>query len=102
MCIEKGLDVSYSNVKFSDIAHFVGLEHHAALRDIHTFELHRSRIPTALFKEMVKDMDLMLMQYGPPMEHQTEEASSRFIAPVTFSPLQVVEQASHILRNADI
>jgi hypothetical protein len=96
------LHVSFSRVKFSDIARFVGLDRHAALRDIDTFELHRSRIPTALFKEMVKDMDLMLMQYGTPVEHQTEEASSRFIAPVTFSPLRVVEQASHILRNADI
>jgi hypothetical protein len=41
------------------------------------------RVPTALFKKIVTDMDLMFMQYGLPMEHQTEEASSRFIAPVS-------------------
>lgn len=86
-CIEEGLHVSFSRVKFSDVARFVGLDRHAALRDIDTFELHRSRIPTSLFKVMVTDMDLMLMQYGTPTEHQTEEASSRFIAPVRISYL---------------
>ena len=86
-CIEEGLHVSFSHVKFSNIAHFVGLDHHAALRDIDMFKLHRSRIPTSLFKVMVTDMDLMLMQYGTPTEHQTEEASSQFIAPVGISYL---------------
>ena len=59
-CIEEGLHVSFSRVKFSDIAHFVGLNHHAALHDIDTFELHQSRIPTSLFKVMVTDMDLIV------------------------------------------
>ena len=72
-------------MKFSDVACFVGLDRHAALCDIDTFELHRSRIPTSLSKVMVTDMDFMLMQYGMLTEHQTEEASSRFIAPVRIS-----------------
>jgi hypothetical protein len=45
------------------------------LRDIGTFELNRSRIPTALFKSIVQDIDMMLVQYGPPTDHETEEAT---------------------------
>ena len=76
--------MSLSDVKFSDVAHFVGLEPYNLLRGIKIFELQRSRIPTALFKTIVRDMDLMFMQYGRPWEHLNEEASSRFIAPVGF------------------
>ena len=91
--MEKGLNVSFSLVKFYDIARFVGLDRHAALRDIDNFKLHRYRIPTALFKAMVNDMDLMFMRLT---EHQTKEASSRFIAPVRASySLDRITTASH-------
>lgn len=61
---------------------FVGLEAHRNLRDIATFDLYRSRIPTSLFRSIVQDMDVLLHQYGPPFEHATEEATSQFLAPV--------------------
>ena len=46
--LEKGLDASFSGVKYNDIAPFVGLDPFRFLKDIGTFELHRSRIPTGL------------------------------------------------------
>jgi hypothetical protein len=55
------------------------------MNDIETFGLHRSRIPTGLFKSIVQDIDVMLVQYGPPVEHRTEEARSRFLSPVSAS-----------------
>jgi hypothetical protein len=35
-----------------------------------------------VFKSIVEDMDIMLMQYGPPPEQMTEETMSRFFSPV--------------------
>ena len=73
--------VSFSKVTYA-IAPFVGLNPLRFLRDIRTFEIHRSRIPTHLFKSIVTDMDIILMQYGPPPEQLTQEARSRFSSPV--------------------
>jgi hypothetical protein len=67
------------------MAPFVGLQRHLEMNDIETFDLHRSRIPTALFKSIVCDIDVMQVQYGPPFEHETEEVRSRFLSPVSVS-----------------
>jgi len=80
--LEYGVGASFSKVTYAEVADRVGLQDASALKDIQTFELHRSRIPTDLFKSIVMDMDVMLMQYGPLPEHQTEEAKSRFFSPV--------------------
>jgi hypothetical protein len=53
------------------------------LYDTPLFTLGRSRIPTALFKDIVKDMDILMIQYGAPEHHETEIARSRFLAPVS-------------------
>ena len=66
------------------------------LTDIATFELHRCRIPTTLFKSIVQDIDIMLVQYGPPIEHKTEEARSRFLPPVSASQFFVRESKPKI------
>ena len=63
----------------------VGLEFYRKMKDVETFHLHRSRIPTALFKSIVQNIDVMLMQYGPPIEHNTEMAGSQFLSPVSAS-----------------
>jgi hypothetical protein len=68
-----------------DIAPFVGLEPDRNMKDMEIFHLHRSRIPTALFKQIVQSIDVMLVQYGPPFEHRTKEATSRFVSPVSVS-----------------
>jgi len=77
-----GLDVSFSKVKYESIAEFVGLDPLYSFEDAPTFELHRSRIPTSLFRRIVEDVDDMIMQYGPPEDHKTEESTSRFFSPV--------------------
>ena len=57
------MEVSFSKVTYADR---VGLR-----EETQTFELHRSRISTELFKSIVMDMDVTLMQYGPLPDHQT-------------------------------
>ena len=67
---------------YVEVAPLVGLDPPKFLTDIRTFDIHRSRIPTDLFKSIVTDIDVMLMKYGPPPMHMTEEAGSRFFSPV--------------------
>jgi hypothetical protein len=64
------------------------------MKDIATFELHRSRIPTTLFKSVVQDIDIMLVQYGLPIDHETEEARSRFLCPASASQLFIRQSKS--------
>ncbi|KAF8332067.1 uncharacterized protein EI90DRAFT_3123141 [Cantharellus anzutake] len=93
---EHGVGVGFSKVTYDDVAPLVGLEPWNALKDIGTFEIHRSRIPTDLFKSIVMDIDILLMQHGPPHEHKTEEARSRFFSPI-FNHL--VKEFTFTLRN---
>jgi hypothetical protein len=79
------MDISFSNVQYKDIAPFVGLRPGLNMNDIETFGLHRSRIPTKLFKLIVQNIDVMMVQYGPPIEHYTEDTRSRFLSPVSVS-----------------
>ena len=76
------VDGSFANVTFEDMAEFVELNPRLELDDIGTFNLHRSRIPTDLFQSIVEDMDVVLVQYGPPSAQNNEEATSRFLSPV--------------------
>ena len=55
------MNVSFSNVKFIDIAPFVNLDYIRNLGDAPMFDLRRSRIPTELFKDIVSDMDILLI-----------------------------------------
>ncbi|KAM6493220.1 hypothetical protein JOM56_011354 [Amanita muscaria] len=80
--MEKGLNIGFSNIKYLDIAPFVGLDPLWNLSDAPLFHLRRSRIPTALFRDIVMDMDVLLTQYGNFENHTTEEARSRFLAPI--------------------
>ena len=48
-----------------------------------TFEIHRARIPTSMFKEIVNDLDIAMYQYGEPLDHNNVEARSRCFAPVS-------------------
>jgi len=80
--LEEGLNISFSNVKYESIADFVGLDPVYKFEDAPTFDIFRSRIPTPLFKKIVEDIDDMVIQYGPPEQHMTEEATSRFFSPV--------------------
>jgi hypothetical protein len=82
------LNISFSEVKYKHIAPSVGLRPLWNFSDAPVFDLHRSRIPTALFKEIVADMDTLVMQFGtlrPTLRQRqiTEDARSRVLAPVS-------------------
>jgi hypothetical protein len=94
--MEKGLNVSFFNVKYLDIAPFVGLDPLRNFGDAPLFDLRRSRIPTALFRDIVTDIDVLLIQYGTLQNHTTEEARSRFLSPI-FNRL--VAQFGSSIRN---
>ena len=81
--LAKGLDVSFSKVTYRDIAPRVGLDNLLKGNDMHTFDIHRARIPTPLFKAIVEDLGIVMNQYGEPRDHKNEAARSRFLAPVS-------------------
>ncbi|KIK09792.1 hypothetical protein K443DRAFT_301106 [Laccaria amethystina LaAM-08-1] len=78
------------------MAEFVELNPRLELDDIGTFNLHRSRIPTDLFRSIVEDMDVLLAQYGPLRAQNNEEARSRFLSPI-FNRL--IAQFNFAFRN---
>jgi hypothetical protein len=55
------------------------------MNDIDTFGLHCSRIPTQLFKLIVQEIDVMMVQHGPLIEHHIKEVRSQFLSPVSAS-----------------
>jgi hypothetical protein len=59
--VEKGLN-QFSTIKYCDIAPRVGLAPEAAGRDMKTFDIHRARIPTSMFKDIVQDLDIAMNQ----------------------------------------
>ena len=81
--LAKGLNVSFSDVAYRDIAPRVGLDPSLKGNDMQVFDIHRARIPTALFKAIVEDLGIVMNQYGEPRDHKNEAARSRFLAPVS-------------------
>lgn len=86
------MDISFSNVPYKDIAPSVGLNPIGNFFDAPLFDLHRSRIPTTLLKDIVMDMDALFMHFGtliPTLMQQrlTEDARSRVLAPVSIVTL---------------
>lgn len=79
----RSLDVSFSRIQFQHIAPLVGLAPEFELRDVGLFEVNRARITDELFAKIHDDMCVAVNNYGPPMDHENEEARSRFIAPVS-------------------
>ena len=61
----------------------MGLEPCLCLQDAPTLPMHRARIPNALFKEIIEDIEVVMKQYGSTSDHQNEEARSRFLAPAS-------------------
>ena len=80
---EKGPNVSFSEVEYLDIAPRVGLKPTLQGRDMKTFDIHRARILTSLFKEIVEDLDVAMYQYGGPDYHDNVEVMSKYLAPVS-------------------
>jgi hypothetical protein len=61
---EKGLNINFSTISYHDIARMVGLDPLSAGKDMSTFEIHRARIPTSLFKLIIGDFEIIMNQYG--------------------------------------
>lgn len=78
----QGFKCQLSKVKYKNIAHFVGLDPVRQFLDAPTFDIDRARIPSELFKEIVEEIQSNMQEYGPPSEHENEEARSRYLAPV--------------------
>ncbi|KAL7266063.1 hypothetical protein RUND412_011405 [Rhizina undulata] len=45
------------------------------------YQIRRARVPASVFLGIVRDLNKMVNQYGPPHEHRTEEARSRYLSP---------------------
>jgi hypothetical protein len=80
---ERRLNVSFSKVKYHEMAPKVGLFPFRGCDDMGTFVIHRARIRTSLSKEIVQDIEVALRQYGEPFQQLNEEARSRYLAPVS-------------------
>jgi hypothetical protein len=50
-------------------------------KDASKFYPCRSLIPTVLFKDIIKDIGVLMPQYGTLSDHRTEEARLCFLAP---------------------
>ncbi|KAJ5977690.1 hypothetical protein N7501_001032 [Penicillium viridicatum] len=75
----KKFDVSFSNASYKEIGPYVWLDPDRADRDMLPLDVCRSRIPTDLFRDIVRDVEDAFTQYGPLDAHENEEARSRFI-----------------------
>lgn len=92
--IARGLNVSFSEVKYENIAPFVNLDPHADAEDAKTFLINRARIPTRDFKNIVEEMQRLGSQYRRPQDHANEEARSRYIAGVGIFYIPLYELAN--------
>ncbi|TDL16563.1 hypothetical protein BD410DRAFT_731203 [Rickenella mellea] len=90
---EKGLNVSFSKVKYKEIAHYVGLDHVKRFNDAVLFDLYRSRVPNVIFRSIVEDIDMLILQYGPLMDQANEEATSRTLSPIFNRLVAIFEHA---------
>jgi hypothetical protein len=93
---DEQLDVSFSKAKYSEIAMFYNLNPRYHMWDADRFHMKRARIPTDVFQRIVSDIDLMLQVYGPPELHGTEDARSRFLAPLWH---HIVAKFGMLVRN---
>ena len=76
----KILPVSFSNVKYTDVAPYVWLDPLGKGEDIRKLDTFRSRIPQDIFRKIHIDVNNVVLQYGRMASHDNEEARSRFIA----------------------
>jgi hypothetical protein len=80
--LEKGLDVSFSHVTYNVIALLVSLDPVYKGEDAPNFLVARARVPKSFSKLVVQDVERTMKQYGKLIQHGSEEAHSRFLAPV--------------------
>jgi len=77
---ENNLEVSFSNVKYADIAQRVGLDPLAEGQDIPTFPMYRARLTNTTFQAIIQNIEDLSLQYGHMGLHKNEEARARFLS----------------------
>jgi|SRR5579862_5903750 len=86
MHLDNNLEVSFSRVRYVDIAPKVGLEASGEGRDIPSFPVFRARITNDLFHKILEDIREFTFQYRSWEDHETEEARSRYLSAVRLPP----------------
>jgi hypothetical protein len=74
--------VSFSKVRYVDIAPSVGLDPYLDGTDIPTFEMSCARLPNVIFSIIIDDLQRLEAQYGRVENHMNEEARSRYLSGV--------------------
>ena len=80
---ENNLEVSFSKVKYKDIAPRLGLDPLQRGSDICPFDMFRARLPNVVFNKIAEDLRVFSAQYGNMDEHENEEARARFLSAVS-------------------
>lgn len=75
---EYKLDVSFSRVKYMDIAPLVGLEPIIEGFDIEMFAMSRARLPDTVFQKILAELHVFALQ-------RNEEARSRFLSAIRYN-----------------
>jgi len=66
---EHNLNISFSNVKYVDIAPKVGLKPFLEGEDIPTFPMYRARLTNDVFKRIIENLEDLALQYGDMSSH---------------------------------
>ena len=75
--------MSFSKVRYVDIAPLVGLDPRVEGDDIPTFKMSYARLPNAIFSKIINDLQELEAQYGRVKKHTNEETRSRYLAGVS-------------------
>lgn len=82
MLKKEGVDVSFSNATWNDVAGLVGLNPQKRLRDVETFPVYRATLPQSTHDQIIQGVYRAALQYGTPIEYQTEKATMWFLIPI--------------------
>ncbi|KAF3315328.1 hypothetical protein TWF173_003872 [Orbilia oligospora] len=78
--LERDLEHIATSLSYSMMAQRVHLDPHAMVGDAPTFQVHRARIRSQEFRQIIQDFEILGNQYGPPADHLTEAGRSRYIS----------------------
>lgn len=91
------LDVSFSNVKYRQIAPMIGLAPGKDGKDMVTFGMGRARLPDEVFQKILLELEAFSLQYGSINEQRNEEARSRFLSAVSSFIFLVIKVRTSLL-----
>ncbi|KAI9764334.1 MAG: hypothetical protein M1839_005965, partial [Geoglossum umbratile] len=77
---DNNLEISFSRVKYKDIAPTIGLNLAVEGKDIPTCPMFQVRITNKPFRKILEDIQAFIYQYRPLEDQDVEEARSRFLS----------------------